>query len=212
MHTVIFVILILRICCIAAEIPESPKSLTNQASVDSYQRLTLQIENIVSRTTNPKEIEMSLTALLANSSIRETNRVNWADVRYSQVVGIFTYLTLLEYGLRETAAVSNITVMMPSGNFLRQGNRTSIDSVSDPDDRKQLLAYRAALRAHSQMWNLHQAFQAEYRRHWNPAIGFVADAYSRPPVDDSDLVQLLARFSAYDCSREISNRLFNAKK
>jgi hypothetical protein len=73
--------------------------------------------------------------------------------------------------------------------------------------QRSIILCRAALKASGELWNLHQALQAEYSRHWDKAINLLSEAYFRPPDGNSEVKVFLASYAGFNCAIQFSNQL-----
>jgi len=192
----------------AGDFPITPVPAEGAESTTNYQHLAIQLNEIIAQTASPQQIRTALQAVFDTHPLYNTNNADWITIRSNMASTIFTNLVLLEVGLRQTSVETNISLTPVSLNeyVLDPGE------ITDQADRQQLVACRAALKADGELWNLYQALEAEYRRHWDRAINMLVSAYSSQPAADAEIKMLLANYAGYDCALQFSNRLYSIQK
>lgn len=193
----------------AGDSPKIPSTLFGTYSATTnYEYLASQLNAIIAKTTSAQHIGTAIQAVFNSNPLSHSNNADWVRIRANMAANLFTNLALLEAGLRQTSAVTNVSVVpIPANEYVVDAKQ-----ITDPTERHNLLACRAALKAHGELWNLNQALKGLYQRYWNDAISLLAAAYSRPPSAATEVQRLLADYGNYDCAVQFSNKLRDAQQ
>jgi hypothetical protein len=187
----------------AGDFPHMVVPVDGVDSITNYQHQATRINDIIVQTASPQQIETALQSVLDTNSLHNASDADWTYIRSNMASTIFTNLALLEVGLRRTSTVTNINITPIAINeYVVDPNE-----VTDTAQRQQLVACRSALKAYGELWNLHQALQAEYSRHWDRSIHLLISLYSQQPPADAEIKKLLADYAGYDFTLQFSNQL-----
>lgn len=197
----------------AEQMSNTYNSSVSSSSATNYQDMAIYLQVIISRTSDPNQLHAALSAVVDSHPLEHTDQTNWPAIRATMAQTILTNLFQLETGLRQTALAINSSLKPPELEHNSVGYLvpTPDSLITNTADREKMHAYRAALRAKSELWNLHQKLQSEYRRHWSAAINILVNAYRHKPISDTEIHRLIETYPNSECTLQFSNQLYQTK-
>jgi hypothetical protein len=186
------------------QVRPQPINSSTKSPISGYDRLAGQLNVLIAQTAPPRQIQDALESSL-RAGLLQRGDGNRPAIRAETARTVLTNLFLLEKGLRQTSVATNTELRPPVHMSLPFG--VGIEAITDPVEREEMIAYSAALKPLGELWNMHQALQAEYRRHWAKAVDAIAEPYALSPERGSELKGLLAPYAGTEFARELSRRV-----
>ena len=181
-----------------------PSESESAAAISGYNRLAGRLSGVLAQVGPPGQIQEALESALRGGLVQEKGDGNLPAIRVATVRIVLTNLFLLEKGIRQTSVATNTSVSPP---MTAAPSGAAIADIRDPKEREEMVAYQGAVKPLMQLWNLHQALLAEYRRHWEKAVDAVAEPYGLSAERGVELKGLLLPYKGSQFAAKLGERL-----